>query len=152
MSQNKNIIVLKFGGTSQLKSTYDLIINKIKSNNKNKYIIIMSAISGITTLLLSYSKNKNITDLNRIIELNNGLADNCNVDINDIIDNLKLISQQLNSTDEIVSFVAQGEFFTCNILNRYLNNNEIKSEFISSLDIIDSNQENLLIIVKYLIN
>ena len=44
--------------------------------------------------------------------------------------------------DDYISIVSRGEFFTCNILNKFLNNNNIKSEFISSLDVIHSNLEN----------
>jgi len=41
-----------------------------------------------------------------------------------------------------IEIVAMGEFFTTNILNDFLNTNNIKSKFISSFNIIKSNQAN----------
>ena len=142
MEQEKNIIVLKFGGTSQLKTTYEMILNNIILDQYHKYIIILSAMSGITNKLLQYKENKNINILNEIIQINNNLAHSCSINIDDLNNNLQLMTEELETIDNTISFVAQGEFFTCNILNRYLNNNKIKSEFISSIEIINSNQEN----------
>lgn len=157
MNQSNYYIVLKFGGTSQKESTYQMILDRIKQTNKNsleqnnssvKYVIVLSAISGITNKLLQYEDNKDPYVLNQIINPNQNLASNVKVDIQDLIKNFSQKTEKLDDLDSLVSFVAQGEFFTCHILNRYLISHGIKSQFISSLDVIESNQENQAIYNK----
>ncbi len=143
MSQSNNYVVLKFGGTSQTASTYQMILDRIKQSNKQvKYVIVLSAISGITNKLLQYENNNDIAILRKIVEVNKNLATDMKVNIDDLIQILNEKAKFINILDNAISFVSQGEFFTCNILNRFLISNGIKSQFISSLDVIESNQEN----------
>jgi diaminopimelate decarboxylase/aspartate kinase len=147
MNQSNYYIVLKFGGTSQKETTYQMILNRIKETNKYteqkiKYVIVLSAMSGITNKLLQYEDNKDPYILNQIINSNMELANKSNVNIEDICEKFKEQANNLIEIDDVVSFIAQGEFLTCRILNRYLKSNGIKSKFISSLDVIESNQEN----------
>ncbi len=144
--QSSTYSVWTFGGTSQLDSTYKLILNKIhetkKINKNNKIVIVLSAISGITNKLLELVKTQEVSVLNDIIETNNKLSDKCAVNINDIIENFVFNFNKMQCLDDYISIVSSGEFFTCNILNGFLNNNNIRSQFISSLDVIHSNLEN----------
>ena len=158
MNQSNYYIVLKFGGTSQKESTYQMILDRIKQTKKNssgqantslKYVIVLSAISGITNKLLQYEDNNDPYVLKQIISANENLASNVKVDIQDyLIKNFSNQAENLKELNDLVSFVAQGEFFTCNILSRYLISHGIKCQFISSLDVIESNQENQAIYNK----
>ena len=137
--------VWKFGGTSQKYSTFKMILNKLeeikKSKQNIKVVIVLSAISGVTNKLLELIKS-NDHIIYDIIQLNYFLAERCQVNIEDSIDNLIFEYINRKSLDDEISIVSKGEFFTCNILNKFLQNNNIKSNFISSFDVIYSNQEN----------
>jgi diaminopimelate decarboxylase/aspartate kinase len=147
MSLNLNYVVLKFGGTSQQLSTYKMILERIinskKDNPNQKYVIVLSAITGITNLLIDYTKQKDNTILCQITDKNLTLAKQCNISIDDLLQDIILESQNIQNTDDNVSLISKGEFLTCNILDRYLNANKIKSKFISSLEVIFSTMENL---------
>ena len=145
-----SIFVSKYGGTSQKESTYRIITNKIKDAIENpkeiktqsKFIIVLSAISGITNKLLQFEENKDLNLLKEILDTNIELATLSKVDITDLCEGFTEQAVCIECIDDIISLVAQGEFFTCNILNRYLNSNGVKSKFISSMDIIESTCEN----------
>ncbi len=145
MTENIQYIVLKFGGTSQKYSTYEMILNRIKqtklddsNNTQIKFVIVLSAMSGITNKLLEYTSTMCTETLTDIINKNVSLASETNVSINDII----LETNNFKDLDNKISFISKGEFFTCHILNKYLNKNNIKSKFISPQDIIYSTIEN----------
>ena len=141
MDQTK-YIVLKFGGTSQLKSTYELITDILNNSDDNtKFIIILSAQSEITNELLKYVTNNTDDQLKIIINKNLNLANDCNVNIEDYITEFK--NKCIYAINDPISIVASGEFFTCNILNNFLLKNKIKSELISSLKVISSDIENI---------
>ena len=137
---NNNIKVLKFGGTSQTKETYKMINEIINSEPNNKFIIVLSAIKGITNKLLDFVNTKNFKLWHEILEINKSLNDSL---YNNESKFIKYMENKLWDLDnDKVEIVAMGEFFTTNILNDYLNENHIKSKFISSFDIIKSNQSN----------
>jgi aspartate kinase len=151
MSVNNKIIVMKFGGTSQKFSTYQMIRDKISdcSNcsdfSDKKFVVVLSAISGITNKLLKLTELNSQDVLKEIIDVNLNLSSESGVDISDLVSDFiseyaqNVINGNLNQS---ISIVSKGEFFTANILNRYLNSNGLKSCFISSLDVIQSNLEN----------
>ena len=89
----------KVGGTSQLDSTYKMILNKlneIKQSNQNlKVVIVLSAISGVTNKLLELVKSSQGSNLMDVIELNYLLASKCNVDIKDIVENFLFDTQDI---------------------------------------------------------
>lgn len=139
---SNNYIVWKFGGTSQSHSTYNMILQKLEQiKDKTKVVIVLSAISGITNKLLDFAISGKNTIFD-VIEQNYLLATKCNVNIKEVSETF--ISECMNkkSLDDQISIVSKGEFFTGNILNKFLQINNIKSNFISSLDTIYSNQEN----------
>jgi len=137
-----NYIVWKFGGTSQTYSTYNMILQKLEQiKDKTKVVIVLSAISGITNKLLDlvlYNKNT-IFD---IIEQNYLLASKCNVNIKEVSEIFIAECMNKKTLDDQISIVSKGEFFTASILNNFLQLHNIESNFISSLDVISSNQEN----------
>ena len=146
MSIYSKIVVMKFGGTSQKFPTYQQIHDKILENKSScKFVIVLSAISGITNKLLKLTESNNESDLREILELNLELANKSDVDISDLITEFvseireNMSGENLNRS---ISIVSKGEFFTSHILNRFLNQSGVKSDFISSLDVIHSNLEN----------
>ena len=58
----------------------------------------------------------------------------------DFIKNLK--ERSWNLDNDKIEIIAMGEFFTTNILNDYLNKDDIKSNFVSSFEVINSNEQN----------
>lgn len=140
MINSVNIEVLKFGGTSQKKSTYDMIFNMVNGNNNVKYIVVLSAIKGITNKLLDFTESKNFSHWNSILEINKKLSIETLNHENEFITSMKNKLWTLES--DKVEIVSMGEFFTTNILNDYLKQNGIKSKFISSYDVIKSNMNN----------
>lgn len=145
MSVNNKIVVMKFGGTSQKFSTYQMIKNKISNCSDKKFIVVVSAITGITNKLLKLTELNSQEVLKEIINENLNLASESEVDISDLVADFigEFVKNVTNGNlNQSISIVSKGEFFTANILNRYLNSNKIKSCFISSLDVIQSNLEN----------
>jgi aspartate kinase len=140
MNNSVNIEVLKFGGTSQKKSTYEMIFNMINDKNNVKFIVVLSAIKGITNKLLDFTESKNFSHWNTILEINNELSiETLNYE-NEFIASMK--NKLWNLESDKVEIVSMGEFFTTNVLNDYLKQNGIKSKFISSYDVIKSNMNN----------
>ena len=130
------IKVLKFGGTSQKSSTYEFLYSMINDDPQTKYIIILSAISGITNKLLDFINTKNFSIWNEILDINKQLAK---------VDNLFIKSMEEKLWDlenDKIEIIAMGEFFTTNILNDYLISKNIKSKFVSSFDVIKSSLPN----------
>ena len=132
--------VLKFGGTSQSFTTYEMIKNIINNEPTTKFVIVLSAIKGITNKLIEFTESKNFSHWDKIIEINDELSNqtlgySCNF-INEMKNKL------WDLENDNVEIVAMGEFFTNNILNNYLMDNQIKSKFISSFDVIKSNMPN----------
>jgi len=140
MNNSVNIQVLKFGGTSQKKSTYDMILNIINGNKNVKFIVVLSAIKGITNKLIDFTESKNFSYWNTILEINKELSIETLNHENEFITSMK--NKLWNLESDKVELVSMGEFFTTNILNDYLKQNGIKSKFISSYDVIKSNMNN----------
>ena len=140
MNNSVNIEVLKFGGTSQKKSTYEMILNIINEKKDVKFIVVLSAIKGITNKLLDFTESTNFSHWNTILQINEELSKETLKYENEFITSMK--SKLWNLESDKVEIVSMGEFFTTNILNDYLKLNGIKSKFISSYDVIKSNMNN----------
>ena len=134
-----NIKVLKFGGTSQIINTYKMISSIIKKDQQNKYIVVLSAVSNVTNKLIEFVNTKNFSIWDEVIEMNKKLVPDRFESI-DFIKNIKEKSWDLDN--DKIEIIAMGEFFTTNILNDYLNRDGIKSNFVSSFDVINSNEQN----------
>lgn len=125
-----NIEVHKLGGTSQSVLGYNIVNN---FTNDNKKIIVLSAIKSVTDKLFSLEK------IDKIIEINKKLADSVQVNIDDVIENFKIL---VNKNTDKRRIIGYGEYFTVNILNRFLLNNGKKSIMIPSTKIIKSLEKN----------
>jgi diaminopimelate decarboxylase/aspartate kinase len=102
---------------------------------------VLSAIKGITNMLLDFVNTKNFKLWHEVIQNNKSLN-------NSLLQNeskfIKEMKEKLWDLDnDKIEIVAMGEFFTTNILNDYLNSVNIKSKFISSFDVVKSNQPNI---------
>jgi aspartate kinase len=136
-----DIKVLKFGGSSQKLNTYQMIKEIINSNSYTKYVIVLSAISGITNSLIDFTTTKNFLTWKNIMKKNNDFSIECLNKLSKF--NVDMEKKLWDLEKDKIEIIAMGEFFTTNILNEYLNLNDIKSKFISSFDCIQSNQPNI---------
>ena len=131
------IEVHKFGGSSQTEIGYD-IISRMGSNDKK--IIVVSAIKNVTNLLLKYIDSYDTNIMEHIIDINNHFASIMKVNIEDIVLYFRHLCEETDiNRREIVGF---GEYFTSNILTRYLKNQDIKSIMLDNTLVIKSNKKN----------
>jgi len=124
-------IVLKFGGSSISKIGFDKIINLL---NKNKYIIVLSALSKTTDLLLEYIKKKDISIINKIKDNHNKLLESLDLNnklLDDIFD--KLLDCKSESC-----ILGYGEYLSTLILYNYLKKNNIVSYLADTSKFIKS--------------
>ena len=70
MSDYNKIVVMKFGGTSQNFSTYQMIQEIVSSGSDKKFVVVLSAISGITNKLLKLTEFNSQDVLKDIIQEN----------------------------------------------------------------------------------
>jgi diaminopimelate decarboxylase/aspartate kinase len=136
-----DIKVLKFGGSSQKLKTYEMIKEIIENNPYTKYVIVLSAITGITNSLLSFPSTRNFNIWKKILERNNEFSKECIHKLTQF--NIDMENKLWDLEKDKIEIVAMGEFFTTNILHEYLQLHTIKSKFISSFDCIQSNQPNI---------
>ena len=168
-SEKKNLIIMKFGGSClQDAKSFEQIANIIEEYlNNSKLIIVTSAVQGITDKLLNfYAKsctessdceqiiaeiyNTHRTLINQTIdskrdEFLNSLEylRKCIDDLTQLGRLIQLIRPSLDIQDLIVSY---GEKLSTFILTQYLKSIDIKAKFISSHNLIitDDNFGNAL--------
>jgi bifunctional diaminopimelate decarboxylase / aspartate kinase len=145
------IIVHKFGGTSQSLVGYNIIKNLLidaKKNNDNLYIVV-SAVKGITNLLVELSncndKLKKIELIDKIIIIHQDFLkelglEKCNLsgfyqDLHNIVEKDVLTLQ------EKINLISLGEFMSCNILYNYINKFNLNLEILHP-SAIKSDKEN----------
>jgi aspartate kinase len=135
------IKVLKFGGSSQKKDTYEYILNRVKEDKTSKYIIVLSAIKGITDMLLEFVNTKNFSLWKQIININKNLNHDLSPKLKNFINEIE--NKNWDLENDMVEIVSMGEFMTTNILNDFLNNSGVNSKFISSYEVIKSSLNNV---------
>lgn len=137
-----NIIVLKFGGSSQCVIGYNSCKRRIEEDRSKKYVICVSALSGITSMLISYTKEGDKMIIERIIEKHRSLINELGLEIGDIIDSLirLVFLNYQNNLQGRIDLIKLGEKLSSMILNEYLRS-EYNVELISAEDIIKSNSE-----------
>ncbi|MBI2421106.1 MAG: aspartate kinase [Candidatus Levybacteria bacterium] len=143
------MIIIKFGGTSvSTKKNIDSILKIVKRNLRNNPIVVVSALSGVTDLLLSliYSpKPEQIGTLNEIRKKHFDLVFDClgklpleikmNIDqsIEDLTKLLDRNTQEKSFRDEVISY---GEIMSSYIITQLLNFSKIESKQIIASKII----------------
>ena len=146
MSILNNNLVIKLGGTSQTKEGYSNLLEEIRKNNTNKIIVVVSAVKNVTNLAIELIKTKNKSLLENIISSNKKLCDNLNISndcITDIVKNLNMLfDKESFSNQDAIDIISSGETFTANILNSFLQKNNLTSFYLDSTEVIHSNMNN----------
>jgi len=146
MSILNNNLVIKLGGTSQTKEGYSNLLEEIRKNNTNKIIVVVSAVKNVTNLAIELIKTKNKSLLENIISSNKKLCDNLNISydcITDIVKNLNMLfDKECFSNQDAIDIISSGETFTANILNSFLQKNNLTSFYLDSTEVIHSNMNN----------
>lgn len=144
-------IVIKLGGTSQCKHGYDELIKTITApqNEYKRFVIVLSAISGVTDLLEKYTNTKDIEYLAAAFTSENDLRTKLCIpyvkwenycdsrSFLDADDDDKLYQQS--------RMIGSGEIRSSNVLYDYLKQNQIFGNeevmLFSSYDFIKSKKE-----------
>jgi len=141
------VIIMKFGGTSVGSAANIKNLKTIVEQNKTKKpVIVVSAISGITDMLIKaayeasknhFSQYKNIVkrhkELLNELGLSENLVDEELENLNKCLNGIALLRELTKRTlDYIMSF---GERMSCKIIAMYLNNNNVRAKAFNSWDI-----------------
>lgn len=143
------MIVIKFGGTSvSTKQNIETICRIVRREKKSNPVVVVSALSGITDLLLSLinsSKSEQEKMLKEIkkrhFDLVNDYLGQLPVDIKEYIDQateelnklLKIKTQENSFKDEVISY---GEKISSYIITQFLNLSKIESKQIIASNLI----------------
>ena len=137
-------VVVKLGGTSQCKVGYDKLINIIKNDINTFYIIVLSAVNGVTNLLEQYIKTLERKYIVQVKEKNLILNNILNLNLENEID--KMLELSLNPEENMYSsskIIGTGECISTKIFYQYVKS-ILKDETIqlmSSYDFIKSKKE-----------
>jgi bifunctional diaminopimelate decarboxylase / aspartate kinase len=134
------VIVHKFGGTSQSLKGYNIIKDLI-INSKEKVFIVVSAVKGITNLLVELSNNYSQEIVNKIIGIHEDFIKELNFKYK--ID-LSYFYQKLSpctTLQDKINLISLGEFISCNILYNYLKMYDVHIEILHPF-VIQSDKEN----------
>jgi len=150
------MVVLKFGGTSvgsaeRLKNLPELI------KRDEKVVVVLSAMSGITNLLVSivdYISSKNIQKAENVLEEVNSIFictaselffdENREIAINKINERIQIIKSEFNTEiGEGKLILAQGELITTEMFSFYLQTIDVKNQLLMATDfmVLDENGE-----------
>ncbi len=141
MKQN---IVAKFGGTSV--ATPDSIDNVTKIISENKYIkfVVISAVSGVTNLLVQLCQsapNIRSSIVAKILDIHLELAKKLNLELeSQIIQVIKILEQTLDITSlnpQLTDYIVSlGEDLSCLIITEYLNKQGIKARHLDAREFL----------------
>jgi bifunctional diaminopimelate decarboxylase / aspartate kinase len=132
------VIVHKFGGTSQSLVGYNIIKNLI-INTKDQLFIVVSAIRGITNLLVELSNNYSQEIVDKIIGIHEDFIKELNIKI-DLSNFYQKLIPCITLQDKI-DLIAMGEFMSSNILYNYINQFNLNLEILNP-SVIKSDKEN----------
>ena len=150
-------IVAKFGGTSvgnddAIRKTAKIISNHSENNDGLKIIVVVSAVSGITNLLVELCElidakkyNSARENLENIISIHKILSKKLSIDVNDIlaakyieykkyIDAIEKIDEMSPRTKDL--FLCLGEFLSSAIISKYYISQKINAVLVDSGDLI----------------
>lgn len=147
------MIILKFGGTSvSSRRGLRTIVSVVKKEKSKNPIVVVSAISGVTDLLLLLSKKTGNREL--ILKQIEGLHFNLIKDYfsevpnelkNYILVSLKKIEKLLQRKIDALSFsdeiISYGEIMSSKIITYILNQSNISSEQIIAISLIVTNDQ-----------
>jgi bifunctional diaminopimelate decarboxylase / aspartate kinase len=132
-------IVLKFGGTSISKYGFDVIVNEILKNKDKKIIIVLSALTNTTNLILKFLNSYNLDFIDKIkqnhIKFLTELDVNINcikkhfIDLNSLVNSIILKKDDYLQKNELLSF---GEYLSTFIFNEYIKNYNFNYKLVDS--------------------
>jgi aspartate kinase len=142
--------VIKLGGTSQSKIGYDKLIDILKNDTNNYYIIVLSAVSTVTNLLEKYVKTLEKKYLLEVKEKNINLTKDLDLDMDNIITDMLDLELILNSDENMYSsskIIGTGECISTRIFYEYIQKclPSEKIQLLSSYDFIRSKKESFKI-------
>jgi len=139
--------VIKLGGTSQCKKGYDELIKCLSSYTDHHFVIVLSAISGVTDLLEKYTHTKDNGYIVDIYEKESELRSKLEID-QVIWENYCNTRAFLDATDDNILYeqsrmIGSGEMRSTRILYEYLQKMmpDEKITLASSYDFIKSKKE-----------
>ena len=143
------MIVMKFGGSSlksaeRIKQMHNILAQRLTQEP----ILVLSAIGGVTDLLLSFAKNSENkeVDSSNIVGLHHNIASELGLNpkstelesLNELLDNLSgilkgisLLKQSSPQVEDLV--VSFGERLSVRLVTAYLKSKGIKARFIDCL-------------------
>ncbi|TXI94284.1 MAG: aspartate kinase [Neisseriales bacterium] len=158
MRGSKRMLVMKFGGTSVTNPlSVAAIAKQVRNNLEQKPIIVVSALSGVTDLLVKLSNASNkgeIQDIlgeirlkhqqwiDNIFSQNSPCNQNASAQIDFYLEELEDIMQAhdfISSLARHDSIVAFGEKMSSYLISRYLVNNKIQAERLLATKCIITN-------------
>lgn len=164
---SNNTIVYKLGGTSQCIEGYSNLCKVIKEHNDDaKIIIVLSAISDVTDLLIKFTETKDIEYITSVISKSSEfysrifeykcqfldenkkiLFHNTSKQMIEIYDDLELeVKKYIKKTDfaDIYSkskIIGYGEIISTNLLNIFFKKHNITNNLLNSYEYIKSKKE-----------
>lgn len=169
-----NTIVYKLGGTSQCVEGYTNLYNELKKispncknhkdHNNYKAIIVLSAITGITNLLIKFTETKDFAHIDSVIlsfvelfekifndyceeERSKDFYQNSLKQIINNCDNLEREAKTYIKSSDITDIyfkskiIGYGEIITTNLLNIFLLKHNISNALLNSYEYIYSKKE-----------
>ncbi len=150
------MIVLKFGGTSV--GSVERLINLPKLiTRKDKTIVVMSAMSGITNLLVSVVSHTSNDDISKAKEILKEIESKFIYTATELFseEDNKIASEKINERIEIINteinsdnfeekiILAQGELITTEMFSFYLKTIGINNQLLMATDfmVLDENNE-----------
>lgn len=153
------MIVMKFGGTSVGSSESIQKVVEIINSEKREKIVVLSAFSGVTNLLVRINEQYQ-SDNENILQSIQDLESRCLEVINPLFHSATFLTKaknflldKINEITELVQtpfdtliqkrIIAQGELISTQIFQFYLEERSIASTLVSALDFmtLDSNGE-----------
>jgi aspartate kinase len=127
------IIVVKFGGTSQSKEGYQSCLRRLKEDKDCCFIVCVSAVSGVTNLLLEYTQSPKVEIVEKVIKKHLKLLEDLEMEyFGNIIKNMihLMFSNYQDNLQGKIDLIKMGEKLSSLILTDYLESN--KAEEISN--------------------
>ncbi len=132
-------IVAKFGGTSVKTAKSIKNVAKIVAANPEIKIVVVSAVGGITNLLVDFCNHgkERPAITQKILDIHYNLTKELNLDINEEIESLMMRIIKIKDYDtlkpkEIDYILSLGEDLSSLIISKYLNLNGIKARYLDA--------------------
>tara|TARA_R110000787_G_scaffold17133_2_gene54038 strand:+ start:550 stop:1887 length:1338 start_codon:yes stop_codon:yes gene_type:complete len=151
------MIIMKFGGTSVGSSESIKKVIEIISNETRDKIVVLSAFSGITNLLVDINHQYELSDDNidkTIFQLENRCLEVINPLFNTAsylqaaqnfvsikIEQIKQIINSPFSKENTQIIIGQGEIISTNIIQFFLQEKKVSSTLISALDFMKKDEK-----------